>query len=763
MNPSSQAAHKAVFISYARADDEPFVERLFQSLKALGYEPWYDRENMTNDGAPFSQAISDAIVRSNRLLLVVGPRSVASRYCRGEWETALKHCIPVLPLLRLGDYDLIPPSIGKGHAVNMRAERDEGEALNELHRLLSDPVRPLTPVDGGAPALPDWYVPRPQYIDPLKESLRVGDDLLALTSKQESAALQGIGGIGKTTLATALCADCEVRRTFTRILWIELGPNADENRVINTMRAAVNGSKDEFDSLTNARAAFARALHGEKTLIVLDDVWYGELVKHYRLGGEDHRLLITTRQKGIVAQLGIQAQAVDRLSDEEALRLLNGRSRRSLSLEEARPVISYLGGHSLALNLAGAWLLKNARQTPADLLARLERRADFRDLALSQSDKNENLELALRLSYDDLEPVQQAQFRALGVLAGEASFDLAAAQALWGLTDDLDAEDALAALRDAGLLDEGADGRCTQHPLLRSYARALAEQQGEVEGLQVRHFDHFFALHSDYDRNNDEDTHPALEADWDNIRAALAWGLSERPEPACDWACAVQVFMDFRRSNAERLSLLDEALRAAQGAGYQRGEANVLQALGDLSVRRDELEAARAYYDRALPLYETIGDRLGLANTLKALGDVHRMKDEYGEAVGRYEAALALGAQIGDFTSQLNSLNGLASTYRGLGDQAQACAYAQRLLALADSHPFFKEHPVVDGWRREFAVWGCEGIEAQEDETQVALRQLVEIYQQIGEDGLREVLVQNNIPAEQIEPIIAAAKRMSGG
>ncbi|MFQ3536774.1 MAG: tetratricopeptide repeat protein, partial [Aggregatilineales bacterium] len=134
-----------------------------------------------------------------------------------------------------------------------------------------------------------------------------------------------------------------------------------------------------------------------------------------------------------------------------------------------------------------------------------------------------------------------------------------------------------------------------------------------------------------------------------------------------------------------------------------------------LSVQRSELEAARAYYDRALPLYETIGARLGLANTLKALGDLHRARHEVAAAVERYEAALALGAQIGDLVSQLNSLKGLAYAYQDMGEQAQACAYAQRLLALADSHPFFKDHPVVAGWRREFAGWGCQGVEAPED------------------------------------------------
>lgn len=79
----------------------------------------------------------------------------------------------------------------------------------------------------------------------------------------------------------------------------------------------------------------------------------------------------------------------------------------------------------------------------------------------------------------------------------------------------------------------------------------------------------------------------------------------------------------------------------------------------------------------------------------------------YTSAVERYQQALAFGQQIGDFTSQLNSLKGLAYTCRAQDDMARACRYAQDLLALADSHPFFKTHPVVQGWRDEFAGWGC--------------------------------------------------------
>jgi hypothetical protein len=37
-----------LFISYARADDEPFVKRLYHDLKNAGFDVWWDRVSMPN-------------------------------------------------------------------------------------------------------------------------------------------------------------------------------------------------------------------------------------------------------------------------------------------------------------------------------------------------------------------------------------------------------------------------------------------------------------------------------------------------------------------------------------------------------------------------------------------------------------------------------------------------------------------------------------------------------------------------------------------
>ncbi|HQX49243.1 MAG TPA: toll/interleukin-1 receptor domain-containing protein, partial [Planctomycetaceae bacterium] len=51
----------SIFLSYARQDDEPFVRRLCDDLKAAGFTVWYDRESLMARGLTFHQEIKDAI------------------------------------------------------------------------------------------------------------------------------------------------------------------------------------------------------------------------------------------------------------------------------------------------------------------------------------------------------------------------------------------------------------------------------------------------------------------------------------------------------------------------------------------------------------------------------------------------------------------------------------------------------------------------------------------------------------------------------
>ncbi|MBI5670236.1 MAG: TIR domain-containing protein, partial [Chloroflexi bacterium] len=697
---------RRIFISYARADDEAFVLKLYNALKTMGFDPWYDRENMTNDGSPFTQAIGDAIRDCERLLFVVGPRSVASPYCAGEWKLALKLCKPVVPLLRLGDYNLIPPAIGKGHAIDCREARDYGAALNEIIRIISDPARdPIEP--NGAPALPDWYIERPQYLEPLKAALRTGDPLLTITSRQESAALVGIGGIGKTTLAAALCLDCETRRTFDYIFWLEAGSNrrkADAPTLMYAVGSVFGDPSDPYQDLNSARAVLSNHLRGHKTLIVLDDVWDGGLVEAFQFGGVDCRLLITTRQKGIAGEHG---QAVDKLNPTEGAALLNARAGRILDSGDAEAIVRLLDGHTLAITLAAAWLKSRPGQTSRDLLDDLRDGYTFDDLNMSETDKNKNLELSLRLSYDSLTDEQQARFRALGVLAADATFDAAAAGALWG--DDpanragaRKREATLALLLDAGLIetvtpaaltpgplpvhgegekpdavgaqhaapDSDTSPRYGQHRLLRAYAWALLERAGESDAVFTRCAEHFITLAEGFNTLPPE-AWGALEQDALNLQAVgdelvRQWRAGNPTPELADrcgrFASNITRYLANRRE-VRRLDWLEIGLEASRRAADSRREALFLNEIGLAWSALGEKRKALAYYEQALPLYRAVGDRGGEATTLNNIGGAWDDLGEKRQALAYYEQALPLYRAVGDRGGEATTLNNIGGAW----------------------------------------------------------------------------------------------------
>ncbi|MGH8933828.1 MAG: tetratricopeptide repeat protein, partial [Egibacteraceae bacterium] len=90
-------------------------------------------------------------------------------------------------------------------------------------------------------------------------------------------------------------------------------------------------------------------------------------------------------------------------------------------------------------------------------------------------------------------------------------------------------------------------------------------------------------------------------------------------------------------SRQERM--LSQALPIYRQIGARLGEANAIQALGDVALQQDRYDEASERYEQALPIYRQIGARLGEANAIQALGDVARMQDRYDEASERYEQA----------------------------------------------------------------------------------------------------------------------------
>jgi tetratricopeptide (TPR) repeat protein len=651
-----------IFISYSWKDDKPFVERLHADLETAGFDVWRDERDLPGRGPDLPDELCLAIDECDRFLPVIGPAAFRSPMVQGEWAYARDKCKPVTAVWRLGEE--MPPDFGRKLYVDFRAVVDDGgyaAQLAALQRALRKPEFPPGPLLTALPIPPQGYIERAEF-DRLAGLFRPGFQRAAITGRAAAGTLHAAGGLGKTILAAIFARDCDTRRRFPQgVVWLAFGKTPDVAALQAEAGRALGDDPREYTDVAAGRTRLQRVLAGRRVLLVLDDVWDYRHAEALLVDAPDCRWLVTTRKGDLGSDLGLspgQIIPLDYLSDDEGLALIAGRlgldpAEAYPDRETHRAIARELGGYTQGIAIAAA-RLAGGQVTATTLLGRYRARRDddpFRDLQLPGEERERNLELSFKESYDDLDEADRRRFRALGVFAPEGTFSAAAAAAVWA--DDLETtEDALARLVSAAMLVRAGDERFSQHNLLRAYSLALLGREGEEEAAKARHYDHLYEMYSDHDRNqinDDPQWYDKIAADFANIKHALAWALKREPQRACRLIDALEdTYIAIRESTVTRRHYLEQAHQAAITAGNRYVEANTIKALGDVELQLANYETARARYEEARPIYEGIGARLGAANTIQALGDVELQLANYETARARYEEARPIYEGIGD-------------------------------------------------------------------------------------------------------------------
>jgi hypothetical protein len=337
-----------VFISYARADDKAFVDRLFHDIEANDIKVWWDHEAMESREKSFLHQIRDAIYKSDRLIAVVGPHAVKSDYVWYEWGHALLFLKELIPILRKGNYDLLadkmtnqlckdyygqlPNAFNRSdlaglHCPDFRNDDNYDRELKKLLRTLKKPVKALPPIKPKEPFVPERFFPRRQKLLDLSE-LVIPDFKrpVAPSLSVRMTAIQGRGGSGKSVLASVFVKSVKVRMSYENgVVWITLGP---ETAVLSAMREAGATLGDKSSNYVDERIAeilLTQNLKDKNCLIVLDDVCYAHQVQPFKEAlGERCCLLFTTRSRNVAKNLGAQLLELDRLKAAEARGVLAG-------------------------------------------------------------------------------------------------------------------------------------------------------------------------------------------------------------------------------------------------------------------------------------------------------------------------------------------------------------------------------------------------------------------------------------------------------
>jgi hypothetical protein len=294
-----------IFLSYARNDDEAFVTRVADALDGAGIDVWFDRRSMPSRSLAFLDEIRRAIDGVDRVIVVMGPAALVSEYVRCEWQYALIRGKPVVPILRLGDYDL-PPELRNLHCPDVRPSRPWDEVLADLLRVLHEPL-PVLGDAVGLPSLPPHFRPRPAALSRLAASVLIDQQHPVNPERwQRVTLLSGMGGTGKSVLEGALARSLESRHAFVDgIYWLDMRrvPRPEAGLEALTQLVASRLGAGGGAAVGPAEQRLTALLQGRRCLFVLDNVdTVDQLEGIVRCTDTTARVLVTTRERDLVGE-----------------------------------------------------------------------------------------------------------------------------------------------------------------------------------------------------------------------------------------------------------------------------------------------------------------------------------------------------------------------------------------------------------------------------------------------------------------------------
>lgn len=230
-----------------------------------------------------------------------------------------------------------------------------------------------------------------------------------------------------------------------------------------------------FEDAQAGRTYLSKHLAHKACLIILDDVWNAEDVKAlFSDIGPECRILITTRDAGIITALGAREYRLDLLKPDEALELLDNWAEKDVAFlpPEASLIVQECGRLPLALTLCGAQVKDGIPRK--DLLEAL------REAALQFLDHPQGSVMkSMKVSVDNLPPDQAECYRELAVFPPDQPVPEAPILTLWGYADklkDRDVRRVISVLNRKALLkkSEKADSPAIElHDLQDDYLRAV--------------------------------------------------------------------------------------------------------------------------------------------------------------------------------------------------------------------------------------------------------------------------------------------------
>lgn len=544
------------------------------------------------------------------------------------------------------------------------------------------PTRPLPSVPAQHIAPSNLPAPLTSFVGREQEMAALRAMLTSQSTRTRLVTLTGPGGCGKTRLAIeagARLRDLDPPPFPAGVFFVPLVSVTDPALVISAIvdRLGISdiAGRTPLELLKDS-------LRGRRVLLILDNFEHvadaapalGDLLSTL----PDLMMLVTSRaalhlygeQEMPIAPLALpdleNLPPLDQLSRYAAVSLFLTRSRAvnptfALTSDNAAAIAEIctrLDGLPLAIELAAA----RSRLLDANTLRdRLEDWPTFlQNRARDPHERHQTLRATLEWSYDLLEPATRRIFEALSVFVG--TFSLDAAEKI--CRDRGDVVAGLEALIDNSLLRpvemdtdiislSGTGPRYRMLALIRSYARALLDEQPGAQVVAHRHALYFLGIALESEQHLRSSGHLAwlqlLEWEHENMRAALRWTLSgdgERAVLGVELAALLGQFWFLAGYLTEGQRWIRQALEKAGDKAGASIRALAVYALGVLMQAEGDLRHVQPHFEQSLALYREANDPYGVADATYALGRLIGHRREYDQAEQLLQESLALAQSL---------------------------------------------------------------------------------------------------------------------
>jgi predicted ATPase/DNA-binding winged helix-turn-helix (wHTH) protein len=556
---------------------------------------------------------------------------------------------------------------------------------------------------------------RVQKLPPRPARMVGRDDTVRALAQQlqvwRFVSIVGPGGVGKTTVAISV-AHTMINGFHDAVFFIDLAALTDPQLVPTAVASALGFMVQTQDPLVSLLAFIG----DKKILVVLDNCEHvigvaAALAERVVSEAPQAHILATSREAlraegervhllysldcppeevGLTAMKALRYPAAQ-LFMERAAASGYGAALSDIDAPIVARICRRLDGVALAIELAASRVGYLGIGGTAELLDnRFSLLWQGRRTALP---RHETLSAMLDWSYSLLSEREKVVLCRLSVFVGDFTLQAAGSVASETDIDEAHVIDAVASLAGKSLISATVINQSTYYRLLdttRAYATTKLSERGEADRIARRQAI-FYAKFLEHDEIIQslfgEHDLSGYASHIGSVRAALAWGLSERGDVAvgidlATWAAplffGLSLLEECRGWCERALAALDDASR---GTGQEMGLQEAL-ALSSMYTRGHS-DQVRAAIERGLALAEAFQDR---ARQLRLLAGLYHFLGRLGDIRG----ALAVAEQAGVIAQAAKQPAGtvwaecwVGHAHQFLGNQAAAQLHCERSVALA--------------------------------------------------------------------------------